>query len=67
MRKNDGENSTITRDEESRGSDSNLRDPNLEFDQESITSFFSERIPDVWKIQTFTMTPFTIKKCRDLK
>lgn len=28
---------------------------------------FSEKIPEVWKNQTFNEMQFTIEKCRDLK
>ena len=66
MHKNDGENSKITRSQESRDFNSNPWDPNLELDQ--ITKgAFSEKIPEVWKAQVFTDMPFTIEKCRDLK
>ena len=67
MHKHDGENLKITRGEESRGSNRNPWDLNLESDQANSGGVFSEKIPEVWKSQTFTGTPFSIEKCRDLK
>ena len=61
MRKNDGENLKIT------GSNNNPWDLNLEFDQANSGGLFSEKIPNAWKDQTFTIMPFSIEKCRDLK
>ena len=67
MHKNDGEKSKFKRIQEPRDSNGNQWDPNLEFDQASPGSAFSEKIPEVWKDQTFSGMSFTIEKCRDLK
>ena len=67
MHTNDGKILKANGGEEARTPNSNPWDPNLEFGQESIRGAFSEKIPEVWKTQTFSGMPFTIEKCRDLK
>jgi hypothetical protein len=67
MQTSDGKKSKSSRNEEPRESNSNPWDPNLEFEQINPGDAFSEKIPEVWKNQTFIGTSFTIEKCRDLK
>jgi hypothetical protein len=61
------EKSKITISAESRDANSNPWDHNLEFGQANPGNTFSEKIPEVWKNQTFNGMIFTIEKCRDLK
>ena len=66
MRNNQGENPTITI-KDPQDFNGNPWDQNLESGQINTGGLLSEKIPEVWKNQTFTGTPFTIEKCRDLK
>lgn len=67
MQTRDGKKSKSTRNEEPRESNGNPWDPNLEFGQADPGVTFSEKIPEIWKNQTFSGMSFTIENCRDLK